>query len=120
MKVNKKQRLTKINCQPQSTLENSFPIVLEPKGKYFLESYSSLLRLMAINELYIEQIEALESNKAVFKFEFKKQANLMKQQAELLTKKVYVSPGLMDEFDLLYTEAIVKCKEILNTIIAVE
>jgi hypothetical protein len=91
-----------------------FPVTLEGKNK--VDEYELLLQFLAINELYIEKIEALSQHKAVFKHKFKQKANDLLASALDVSTKMFCSPDIMDDYDLLYKEVIEKCNEILNTI----
>lgn len=91
-----------------------FPVTLDGKNK--VTEYELLLQFLAINELYIEKIEALSQHKAVFKHKFKQKANDLKEVAMDVSSKMFCTPAIMDDYDLLYKEVIEKCNEILNTI----
>jgi len=96
----------------QIILEESFPILLDKSKNKFEESYADLLALNALAEVYIQRIGRLESNKAIFKHEYKKEANSFKKRNMDLIGKMFYTPELMDNFDLL-------CKEIIEDVVSV-
>jgi len=106
----------KINRVPQSNLENSFPIILE-NNKDFKDNYTSMLRFLVINELYLEAIEDLEERKSMFKFEFKKQANIMKAESLKVGSKFFKGKDLLNDYDKLNQKVTDRIRKILNTII---
>jgi hypothetical protein len=97
---------------------DTFPIELEGKNK--TKEYEALLRFLAINEMFIEQIDELTEFKAIFKHKFKAKANDLKMIAEDVSAKMFCSKAIMDDYDLLYKEVISECKNILNTIKVIE
>jgi len=48
---------------------DTFPVELDGKNK--TKEYEALLRFLAINEMFIEQIDELTEFKAIFKHKFK-------------------------------------------------
>lgn len=91
-----------------------FPITLQ--GKIKKDEYEILMRFLAVNELLIDQIEELEKLDTIFRYNFKKQANILRHECLDVSSKFFKGTELLKDYDKLHKKVIDQMKNNLKKI----